>query len=176
MPIAIASLATVTAFIAALIGLLAGIGGLAVFPEYRRRLQAQRAERDTQLAQLFAELVPIADGYGQPALPDSALASIVDDLVAKDRLDDLRPTLRKAYVNAPVGMATQSTAIASIVYLGSTYESLAAPAETCLETLRFPGGEALEATRRRALDKFGARSDGLIFMGRAGLEPATKGL
>ena len=123
-----------------------------MFPEYRRRLQAQRAERDTQLAQLFAQLVPIADGYGQPALPDSALAPIVEDLLAKDRLDELKPTLRKAYVTAPVGMATQVAAMASIVYLGSSYQSLSGPAEACLHTLKFPASPELEVARENALD------------------------
>lgn len=147
MPIAV-TLPTITAFLAALIGLVAALGGLVAIPEYRRRLKAQRAELDAQLAQLFAELVPIADGHGQPTLPDAALTSMIENLVSNNQVDRLRPILREAYVNAPVGAATQAAAISSIVYLGSTYECLAPPAESCLASLSFlPTHPLLEEKR-----------------------------
>lgn len=151
MLLPLASLASVTAFIAALIGLVAAIGGLVAIPEYRRRLKAQRAELDTQLAQLFAELVPIANGYGVSTLPDAALVSLVENLVSSNQTDRLPSVLQEAYVTAPVGAATQAAAISSIVYLGSTYESLARPAEACLTSLQFPRHPALEKIRRKGL-------------------------
>lgn len=125
-------------------------------PEYRRRLKAQRAELDTQLAQLFAELVPIANGYGASTLPDAALVSLVERLVSSDQLDRLPQVLQKAYVTAPIGEATQAAAISSIVYLGSTYESLAWPAEACLTSLSFPRHPLLEEKRLDGLRKIQA--------------------
>lgn len=157
MPIAV-TLPTITAFLAALIGLVAALGGLVAIPEYRRRLKAQRAELDTQLAQLFAQLVPIADGYGQPSLPDAALASVVEGLVSTNQLDRLGSVLSQAYVNAPVGAATQAAAISSIVYLGSAYESLAQPAESCLASLSFAGHPLLEKERVEGLQSLRKRS------------------
>jgi len=86
-------------------------------------------------------------------MPDSALAAVVEKLVAENDLQGLREVFRQSYVNAPVGAATQAAAISSIVYLGSAYDSLAEPADACLSTLAFPGHELLEQRRKVALER-----------------------
>lgn len=157
MWLAAASLATITAFVAALIGLVAAIAGLVAIPEYRRRMKAQRAELDTQLAQLFAQLVPIADGHGPPMMPDAALTAAVEKLVAEGELSELRKVLRQAYVAAPVGAATQAAAISSIVHLGCVYDSLISPAEACLASLSFDEFPLLEQKRVEGLERLRAK-------------------
>lgn len=155
IPTALASVSAIAALLAALVALVAAIGGLigalVAIPEYRSRLRSQRAEIDTQLATLFSQLVPIANGRGEPRLPDAALAPIIEKLIADDDLDRLRPILRDAYVSAPIGESTQAAAISSIAYLGQTYDSLKEPARACLGSLYLAGYSLLEELRERGL-------------------------
>jgi hypothetical protein len=143
-----AALAAATAFLAAL---GAGISGVAALRQYRLRAEAQRAELDTQLAQLFAQLAPIANGRGVAVIPEGALAPAVERLAGDDRIAEIPRFLKESFLPAPVGAATQAAAISSIAYLGRTYDSLRSPARDCLETLDLRGYAELEALRDTGL-------------------------
>lgn len=114
--------------------------------EYQLKARAQRAETEIQLARLFAELVPIANGRGPAHLSEAAATAIA---AAKPSFtaDDLV----RAAVTLPVGAATQAAAIASLGRLGATYEPLRAPARAALESLAYVTDPDVKAAREAAL-------------------------
>jgi hypothetical protein len=146
------------AALAALVAAIGGVVGAAVaIREYRLKARVQRAEMDIHLAQLFAQLVPIANGRGQPALLDAALAPILEKVVADGlATEDLKAILDAAFVSAPVGVATQAAAMASMGYLGAEYEALRDSASQSLLALRYADEvPELRQARHKALMRLG---------------------
>jgi hypothetical protein len=118
--------------IVALIGGIATIAASAIgaLNEYRLKAGSERAAADVRVAQLFAELVPTANGRGK-------------DYVTANGIE-----------NAEVGEATQAAAIRSLGSLGTRYEVLHEPARAALETLSYvQHNNDLESVRRRALEE-----------------------
>lgn len=106
--------------------------------EYRLKAKVERAETDTKLARLFADLVPVADGFRNPALPDGLLEALLkhevltkeDFEVSKDGTRDSKAgkMLQSLYVTAPSGAVTMVTALSAIAELGARHEVLRQPA------------------------------------------------
>jgi hypothetical protein len=101
--------------------------------EYRLKAGSERAQSDVRLTQLFAELVPTANGRGK-------------DYVTKNGEIE----------HAPVGEATQAAAIRSLGALGARYEVLREPAQAALRALSFVEDKPnLEPARQESLADVG---------------------
>lgn len=111
--------------------------------EYRLKARAERAETDTKLARLFADLVPIADGWKSPQLPDGLVAALLEhEVLTKPdfEVDETGrsaagKTLRNCYVTAPSGAITMVTALSAIAELGARHELLRQPACEAIDGL-----------------------------------------
>lgn len=120
-------------------------GGSAVVAayEYRLKARAERAETDTKLARLFADLVPVADGWRAPQLPDGLASALLehgvltkpDFDVGEDGRSAAGKMLRSCYVTAPSGAVTMVTALSAIAELGARHEILQQPAQDAIDGL-----------------------------------------
>lgn len=148
---------------------VAVIGSLvAVFQalnEYRLKAQAQRAEIDINLARLFAELVPIANGRGGTVVSEAAMSAVFSSEAIMQRMlaaenESERDVIRDfAVIDVPVGMAMQAAAVRSLGYLGEEYKQLREPARAALNSLDyFTDDRALKPARDDALAAI-ARAD-----------------
>jgi len=145
--------------ISVLIGIMGSL--VAVFRalgEYRLKARAQRAQIDINLARLFAELVPIANGRQATVVSEAAMTAvfssepIMERMLASDN-ERGRDVLREfAVIDVPVGLAMQAAAARSIGYLGEEYRQLRAPARAALDSLDYyEETPALKLVRDEAL-------------------------
>jgi hypothetical protein len=145
------------------VSVLVGVAGTlaAVFralSEYSLKARAQRAELDINLARLFAELVPIANGRQGTVVSEAAITAalsipeVVDRVLGADNERERDLISEFAVVYLPVGIAMQAAAVRSLGYLGEEYEQLREPARAALNALRyFADDEDLKPVRAEAL-------------------------
>jgi hypothetical protein len=138
--------------------------------EYRLKVRAERAESDTKLARLFADLVPIADGYPGVRLPDGLAVALVekgvltgDDFVVdpKTHRSKASAILQGAMVHTPVGLATMLATLQAVAELGARHAVLARPADEAIARLdHHKNKEATAAAWERAHTTVQAHSGG----------------
>jgi hypothetical protein len=150
------------------VSLAVGVAGALVtawrgVAEYRLKSKAQRAATDVQLAQLFAQLVPVANARGTVVASEAAINALLEHSDVGRLLGDeaeqlnLRAVIQTiGTISLPVGEATQVAALASLGYLGAAYESLRQPATAALEALEYVDHTStpqLARARRSALEQ-----------------------
>ncbi len=119
--------------------------------EYRLKATSQRAEIDTRLARLFAELVPIADGRAEALAPEALVAHVLRNAADPHDTAALETEIRQLQMSVPVGRSTQIAAVSSIGELGRTYEILREPARSVLDSFSWFEDAQMRAARDAAL-------------------------
>lgn len=117
-------------------------------PEYRLKAKAQRAALDVELARLFAELVPIANGRGPSVLSEAVVSRVLErgGIPAEE-------IAQRAMIPGPVGTSTQAAALVSIAVLGREYRNLLEPAKAALDEMAFMDDhQTLGPLRRDAIN------------------------
>jgi hypothetical protein len=131
--------------IAIAVGVLVTAGSAAVAAlEYRLKAKAERAESDTKLARLFADLIPLADGYPDARLPEGLAVALIEEGVLTREDFEVDPATRRskaaamlegAMVHSPVGLATMLATLQAVAELGARHEVLTRPADVAITTL-----------------------------------------
>jgi hypothetical protein len=119
--------------------------------EYRLKARSQRAETDARLAQLFAAIVPIADGRGGAAVPDSVVNHVLSHATDPHDAKALSREIHDFAISLPVGRSTQVAAISSIGELGRSYDILREPAQRVLNSFDWFADQQLVTARAAAL-------------------------
>ena len=134
--------------ISVLVGVVGALVATAVsVREYQLKARTQRAETEINLARLLAELIPVANGRGPGTLSEAAVSAL-----ASTKPDFSEDDLARLVVTAPVGVATQAAAIASLGRIGQMYVELRRPVRAGLDALAFVDAvPELKAARLAAL-------------------------
>ncbi len=112
--------------------------------EYRLKARAERAESDTKLARLFADLIQIADGYRETFLPDGLAAALVEaklltseDFEGEDThgRNAASTKLKASMVTSLTGMTTMAATLRAIAELGVRHDLLRGPASEAMHGL-----------------------------------------
>jgi hypothetical protein len=145
----VVSIAILSAAVAGCVAV--GEFGVKVWGEVRLQKGAA-CEIDIRMSKLFTELMWVAHARGGSHVSEKAMESLFEKgMINESDCGDLKvlhDKLQACVVNLPVGLASQTAAIASIAVLGHEYAILYEPALAALNTFKSSFEE--EVIRREA--------------------------